>query len=143
MCHLSLVGGVGSGPCRCGGTGALAEPTVRLCRVWTAGAGAVSGGTYRALGDGVRRRNLPRRLERMEARIGGQRRGAPAQTVDFSHLTVAELEELERLAAKTRRLPTGRWDFSALDDAELDQLRDLVAKGQAVLPHESGERRRG
>jgi len=84
------------------------------------------------------RRGRSQRLARLEERIGGRRR-ASAQAVDFSHLTVSELEDLERLAGKTRRLPTGRWDFSALDDAELDQLRDLVAKGQAVQPNTDGE----
>ncbi len=82
----------------------------------------------------MRSRSRPQRLGQLEARIGGRCRGAPTPNVDLSHLTVAEREEMDRLACKLRRLATGRWDFSALDDAELERLRELVAQGQAGVP---------
>jgi hypothetical protein len=82
------------------------------------------------MGQGVRGRNRPQRLDQLEARLGIRAIGTDDPGVDWSRLTEAEQQELARLAGKTRWLPTGRWDFSELDDSEPEQLRALVVKGQ-------------
>ncbi len=72
-----------------------------------------------------------RRVRRLEHRWPPSKRAA--SPLDPDRLTVAELEELERLTIRLRRHPDGRWDFSGLDDAQLARLRVLVAKGQGVV----------